>query len=381
MPTVEAAGAVSNVWAKTLASYKKDLSRKDLLAVEAVTSPRDVADHIEDLEAKTHSSKSGAFADRVNAITSRLTQFGNVIDVVTSSNTEASLIWGSLKLLLTIVHQSSEEYAKICKSILAVSTSFPIVEFVTETFNHSELVCDHAVAFYTFVLRFWSKALKFYKRRTVFNIFRAWHDFDSEFGYLDRGMKRHGKSFEKAAAAVHMNESRTARLEQKAASREIIEAKRSAEMLNRHRDVVKWLAPTNHEASYFVDDRRSANKLRHPGTCTWILDRPEFDAWMNSAPNDTVTRMLWLTGIPGAGKTVLSSFVINRCSEVSSEKPSPPILYFFSKNTDSDKNSVLSVTRSLVFQLYSLFPANLSAELISSSNNSGKEKALSEQGL
>ncbi len=229
MSSVEAAGAVKTIWAKTLASYKKDLSGKDLLVFEETTSPRNIADHIEDLEAKTHAGKSGAFADRVHAITGRLTQFSTVIDVIASGNAETSLIWGSLKVLLTIVHRSSEEYVKICQSILAVSDSFPIVELVTETFNHSGLVCDHAVAFYTSVLKFWSKALKFYRPRRLFNIIRTWHDFDSEFGDLDRDLKRHGQNIEKAAAAVHMNESRTARLEQKAASREIMDVKRSAE--------------------------------------------------------------------------------------------------------------------------------------------------------
>lgn len=42
----------------------------------------------------------------------------------------------------------------------------------------------------------------------MFNIFRVGHDFDSEFGDLDRDMKRHGRAIEKAAATVHMNESK-----------------------------------------------------------------------------------------------------------------------------------------------------------------------------
>lgn len=91
--------------------------------------------------------------------------------------------------------------------------------------------------------------------------------------------------------------------------------------------------------------------------------------------------MLWLTGVPGAGKTVLSSFVINRCSEVSGEEPSPPVLYFFFKMTDSDKNSILAVTSSLVYQLYSLFPASLCTDIVSLRDESGKEKALSDQRL
>ena len=91
--------------------------------------------------------------------------------------------------------------------------------------------------------------------------------------------------------------------------------------------------------------------------------------------------MLWLTGVPGAGKTVLSSFVINRCSDVSGEEPSAPVLYFFFKMTDSDKNSILAVTSSLVYQLYSLFPASLCTDIVSLRDESGKEKALSDQRL
>lgn len=102
---------------------------------------------------------------------------------------------------------------------------------------------------------------------------------------------------------------------------------------------------------------------------------------MKSGLNDAATRMLWLNGVPGAGKTVLSSFVIKTCSEVSGKKPSTPILYFFFKMTDSDKNSVLAVTRSLVHQLYLFFPAILSEDIVSLRDASGKDKALSDQRL
>ena len=113
----------------------------------------------------------------------------------------------------------------------------------------------------------------------------------------------------------------------------------------------------------------------------WILERPEFELWMHSDPNDATTRILWLTGVPGAGKTVLSSFVISRCSEASDKQPSTPTLYFFFKMTDSDKNSVIAVTRSLVYQLYLLYPANLYADILSLRDGGGKDKALSDQRL
>ena len=113
----------------------------------------------------------------------------------------------------------------------------------------------------------------------------------------------------------------------------------------------------------------------------WILERPEFEVWINSDRNDATTRMLWLTGVPGAGKTILSSFLISRFSDVSDKKPSTPTLYFFFKMTDSDKNSVIAVTRSLVYQLYLLSPASLCADILSLRDGGGKDKALSDQRL
>ena len=97
---------------------------------------------------------------------------------------------------------------------------------------------------------------------------------------------------------------------------------------------------------------------------------------MHSGPNDATRRILWLTGVPGAGKTVLSSFVITKCSEISDQKPSTPTLYFFFKMTDNDKNSVIAVIRSLVYQLYLLSPTSLYADIVSLRDSGGKDKAL-----
>ena len=193
-----------------------------------ITSPKDVGNHIENLEPKKYAGKRGAFAEKVHSVTTRLTQFSSVIDTMTSSNTEASLIWGSLKLLLTIIHQSTEAYKRTCESILVVSESFPTIELLATTYEHSELVCSHIADFYESVLQFWSRALIFYRRRRIYNIFRVWHDFDSEFGDLDRDMKRHRENIKQAAAAIHMNESRTAMLEQRLVNYQLVETTRSA---------------------------------------------------------------------------------------------------------------------------------------------------------
>ena len=64
--------------------------------------------------------------------------------------------------------------------------------------------------------------------------------------------------------------------------------------------------------------------------------------------------------------------------------PQPPnttlILYFFFKNTDDEKNSVLSLTRSLLHQLYiSLRTDELSRDLASLKDDSGKDSMVSDE--
>ena len=66
------------------------------------------------------------------------------------------------------------------------------------------------------------------------------------------------------------------------------------------RKVLDWIQPydpcQNHEMSL---------RLRHPGTGLWLTESGEFKSWLTSSP-----ARLWCYGIPGAGKTVLASSII-----------------------------------------------------------------------
>ena len=58
-------------------------------------------------------------------------------------------------------------------------------------------------------------------------------------------------------------------------------------------------SPTRNQATNF--------RLLQPGTGTWFLSCDEFRTWLN-----TENSKLWVHGIPGAGKTILMSLVIDR---------------------------------------------------------------------
>jgi len=57
-----------------------------------------------------------------------------------------------------------------------------------------------------------------------------------------------------------------------------------------------------------VDYQPSLTKVtaRHENTCQWLLEDDEFQTRASTARS----RMLWLSGFPGQGKSVLAKFVV-----------------------------------------------------------------------
>jgi hypothetical protein len=67
-----------------------------------------------------------------------------------------------------------------------------------------------------------------------------------------------------------------------------------------HRAILDWLTPVDyaHEQNDFIS-------RRHEGTGQWLLDSVEYQAWLK-----TKKQTLFCPGIPGTGKTILTSIVV-----------------------------------------------------------------------
>jgi hypothetical protein len=74
------------------------------------------------------------------------------------------------------------------------------------------------------------------------------------------------------------------------------ELRRRSEQTSQRLDVVNWLSSTDAslDQEVFIEKQRE-----YPGTGMWILNNSEFKAWHD--PENPLTPMLWLHGIPGAG--------------------------------------------------------------------------------
>ncbi|KAL9632534.1 MAG: hypothetical protein Q9204_003747 [Flavoplaca sp. TL-2023a] len=81
-----------------------------------------------------------------------------------------------------------------------------------------------------------------------------------------------------------------------------------------------------------------------PGSCEWILSRPTFRSWLHDSPS--TSRILWVNGLPGCGKSVLSSFVIGQLQDMGYS-----CQYYFFRFGDHDKRTVNALLRSLAYQV------------------------------
>ncbi|KAI0191306.1 hypothetical protein F4808DRAFT_453693 [Astrocystis sublimbata] len=87
-------------------------------------------------------------------------------------------------------------------------------------------------------------------------------------------------------------------------------------------------------------------KLKHPMTGLWLTESTEFTAWI-----ETPGAKMWLSGIPGAGKTVLAGAVIQRCLEKASNSPKTGSAFFFCDYKNEASGSPVNVLGALASQL------------------------------
>jgi ankyrin repeat protein len=87
---------------------------------------------------------------------------------------------------------------------------------------------------------------------------------------------------------------------------------------------------------------KSVKGKRVEGTCEWITKNSVYQSWLNGDTN-----LLWISGGPGKGKTMLSIFL----TEELEEKTENTILFFFSSNQDEKRNTAVAILRGLIYQI------------------------------
>ena len=101
-----------------------------------------------------------------------------------------------------------------------------------------------------------------------------------------------------------------------------------------------WLSPSDPSTNH----SKALNQL-HEGTGQWFVKGEAFTSFKEGK-----VPFLWLNGIHGCGKTVLSSSIIEGLRQTLTDT-SPMILYFYFDFNDNRKQTLESAIRSLLWQM------------------------------
>lgn len=145
-------------------------------------------------------------------------------------------------------------------------------------------------------------------------------------------MERQKTLFGLALQADHLELSRAIMLE--------IESLRDHQGDQEMRDIISWLSPLK-----FWSKHQDIFAKHQEGTGSWLFGDPKFSDWKTGKE-----RLLWCPGVPGAGKTIISSMVIDHLITTSKE-PDVAVVGIYCDYNEFNQQSTSKYIASLLQQL------------------------------
>lgn len=190
------------------------------------------------------------------------------------------------------------------------------------------------------VFEFHLRALRFFQASKWQQLFKA-HVFQSNFADIIDNLRQHKELVDRQGSLVEFEEANRARIASQKHHRDVEEHER----LRRRLYMRDWL-----DAPNMAEQQEKGHTTREarPDSGRWILSRDRIKAWLD--PSTSVPACLWVHGIPGAGKTVLASLLVESCQTNAQIKT----LYFYCRHGDRRRDNFISMSRSFLDQLSNL---------------------------
>ncbi|PYH94744.1 hypothetical protein BO71DRAFT_224781 [Aspergillus ellipticus CBS 707.79] len=293
-----------------------------------------------------------------------LNAYSGLVDTLVSADPmPTAIIWGCLRAVIDCSQRFLELYDKISDQIKTLSTHLVVLTEYEELFDRSATMRELLQASYIDIIRFWRRVDKECNRCVASRALRAMTKFSTDkidgivasIGNTADSMSRLVPAVqervdrgERENAAEERRLAGIAREEQAAFFKmcaEEMKRRREERKLQRQEEVRKWLRdgtlPLNGSNFRHRDNKR---EQRSPDTCGWLLEHEAMKEWMD---RNSPASQLWVKASPGAGKSVLTAYAVDRIKEVSSEQSAVIYQYF----TFDEEFPALLVYRCLAEQL------------------------------
>lgn len=227
--------------------------------------------------------------------------------------------------------------------------------------RESQLLNECVIKVYTIVLRYLAKARKFWSENTTKRMAKAlFTNMEAEHDALQIAIRKADDETNRIVSLLQNQQS----TQESIATREILDRLREETMVpmvrmaqnisdindkldrDQRKEVLHWLSTVPSELQH----QEAARKIVK-GTGRWLLDRPELLDWQVSS----TSAIFWLHGIPGAGKSKLTTIFIESLLEQhrTVSTPPPPLAYFYcsKRGADTRSRSSLEILCAILRQL------------------------------
>ncbi|KAG6916530.1 hypothetical protein DXG01_006471 [Tephrocybe rancida] len=321
---------------RALAAYTQHLSAKECASIKTPTS-------LSDLVSQTQAMADALVRDRMKRSVFQtfgkkatlLEPFEKLVEGMCKSTPIAGdLIWGNVSFILQMMKNNIDACEEVLGFFQTMAEEVGHIGLQEDTFAHSTLVQPVVEALYTVILEFWVEAVTYYRSksgglRRRLKTFVLSTSIDKKFQALTEAISKQKARLHEVSSGQHNADSSSF-------YKEIKGRERTA----RQRHLKQWLNAPDYERDF-----RTANEHRYPGTCEWVRKESPFIEWISSTSSPSA----FIHGIPGAGKTILSSWVIKEAQGYTNADTLA--LYHYFKDSDTDKRSALSAVRSFLDQL------------------------------
>jgi tetratricopeptide (TPR) repeat protein len=317
--------------------------------------------HIASAGIKHHevTSKIAHARKKVMPMFESLDGYSKALDVLSqSSATILCPLWGSLRIVPQLALSYGKYYDKALDIYERIGDLLPRFRSYERLFSsHPQLLVYLADA-YLEIVQFSYDASRVFAlpERTTQKMFRVtiktrFKPLKDRLEQCTSALRRHGDNVRNEAEIAHMIESQT--------FQQLVISDRS---LQKRQDDLRKTKDVLSTYGYHVK-HSSIRSLRCNGTCSWLPDSEAARAWMQ----DATPEPFCCYGIPGAGRTILASAIIDavltKSLPVSIQNPPAAVCYHYCDYAEDTTLDATKIIASLARQLLDLSPLGIAALL------------------
>jgi adenylate kinase family enzyme len=219
----------------------------------------------------------------------------------------------------------------------SISRQLPLLAQYQDLFARHGGMEEILMCMFKNIFDFHLRALRFFQAGKWKQSFKA-HVFRTKFDDILNDLRQHKELVERQADLIAFREAKQAQDD----AQKHYEEHEEQERLRRRLFMQDWLDAPNMAAQ---QEKGQLTREARPRSGQWLLSRDKVKAWLD--PAMIVAACLWIHGIPGAGKTVLASLLIDSCKSITNVRT----IYFYCRHGDQRADNFISMARSFLDQL------------------------------